>query len=328
MVTLIIVKNEKLLEQQKEEIVKHTSLTVDDIGLIKANKFLVEGKSVILSTPQTLCSKFKNNRNEFYPKFRDVGIGLVIYDEMHVNDLDWLSGTLLINTPHMIGLSATPFHSKDKMKLLFATFGEIESEWNEHYYQPIIKFHEYDTGLDLKYGKRVAAIQDKNLHLSRSIYNKALVGNSVQTNKCVDIMKEEIDAGNRMIVIVSTVNQLNQLYDAAIKNGLHPTKLYSKSNTVNKEKDNLLIATVKYASEGFDYKDLNRLLIATPLFGSKSLIQTIGRILRECQEKTDAIVHDLIDIGGKFAGKFLLTEEIKIKILQKEYDECVFEKIN
>jgi len=91
--------------------------------------------------------------------------------------------------------------------------------------------------------------------------------------------------------------------------------------------DRVIVATYKYASHAFDYKELNRLILAIPLMGKKSLIQSIGRIVRSSLDKSDAIVYDMIDIDSGFNGIFKKTIDSKTKILQTEFDTATFENI-
>ena len=59
--------------------------------------------------------------------------------------------------------------------------------------------------------------------------------------------------------------------------------------------------------------------------GRKSLIQSIGRIVRLSESKSDAIVYDLIDIDGGFNNIFIKSIKNKINILTNEFENCIFE---
>lgn len=319
--TLFIMDNKKIVEQWTDEILQHTDLKKADIGLIKGDKFDVEDKTIIISTPQTLSSKFKNDKDNFYPKMRDVGIGLVAYDECHKIANVWASGLMLINTPNLIGLSATPFHEKEKAILMHSTFGDVVTKYGDYDLKPNIKFIKYDSGLGSKFGGRIVWMWENNFNAGRTMYNKALTESNEWASLCISIVKDELskDINNRMIVIVFSVNQLEILYNKAIEEGLNPIKFFSKQIVVNKEDVRLLFATQKYASEAFSYKELNRVLISIPVMGKKSLIQIIGRILRDCEGKSDAVVYDLIDTSPKFKGIFNQTINNKLKIIKEEY---------
>jgi superfamily II DNA or RNA helicase len=103
------------------------------------------------------------------------------------------------------------------------------------------------------------------------------------------------------------------------------SKLFSEKNDIDKVNDNVIVATYKYASHAFDYAALNRLILATPLMGRKSLIQSIGRIVRLSESKSDAIVYDLIDIDDGFNNIFIKSIKNKINILKNEFENCIFE---
>ncbi len=327
-VTLVVIDNKKIVEQWIEEMLRHTDLERSDIGTIKGDVFDVDDKVIIVSTPQTLSSKFKNANKTFYPKFRDIGIGLVIWDEVHVIGREWAAGSLLFNTPNLLGMSATPWHGKDKEILMYSIFGEVVTKYGEYDFSPKYKMVEYDSLTGDKDGKRVNYLWKNNFNMARSVYNKVLLGSKAWVDICVEIMKHnmEADPNNRMIVIVFTEKQINVLYDAAIKVGLEPIKFYAKQREVDKDKDRLLIATMAYGSKAFDYKQLNRMLLAIPILGKKAMVQSIGRILRECAGKEDAEVWDLYDIGSGYRGLFLNTIDQKLRIINNEYDDVIVDR--
>ena len=137
----------------------------------------------------------------------------------------------------------------------------------------------------------------------------------------------ENDNKNKIIIMCMTQIQLEFICTFLENKGLRPTKLYSKKHEIDKTKDDIIVATYKYASHAFDYKELNRLILAVPLSGKKSLIQTIGRVVRTAPNKTDAIVYDLIDIDPGFRKLFVNGINVKVNILNSEFDNCKFETI-
>lgn len=327
--TLVVVYKEQLIDQWKEEFKKYTTLKDKDFGLIKGKIFDVDKKRIIFTTPQTLASKVKKDVNEIYEKIRDLGIDYVVWDEAHIFDIAWASSTLLFNTKNFIGLSATPWHSGDKDILMKSTFGPVVTEFGEYDYQPTVKFLHYNSGLGDKYGRRVCWLWENRFMQGRSAYNKALVNSASWINNFLDIVElENKDENNCIIAIFMTIEQLDFAYDNAVKRGLKPTKLYSKQRKLNKEEDNLVFAIFKYASDAFDYKKLNRLILPVPIMGKKALVQTIGRIARESENKEDIIVWDMIDTDPGFRGLLKKTKYIKIKVLEQEFEEVVFEDVD
>ena len=322
--TLIIIDTLNILEQWKGEILKHTNLTENDIGLIKGDKFDVENKRFIMTTPQTLASKIKNNLINFYSIFRDIGIDLIIFDECHKMGIKFASSSLLFNTKNVLGLSATPYNPHEKDILIKGIFNEVIVRYGEYDFQPTIKFIKYESGLGDRYGKRVRYLWDTQFIQARSIYNSKLHESESWINNIYNITKMEVESGNRIILICMTKIQLNFICKFLEDKGITATKLYSEKHDVDKSQDNVIVATYKYASHAFDYKELSRLILTVPLMGKKSLIQTIGRIVRRSPGKIDAIVYDLIDIDEKFRGIFSVSIKNKINILNSEFTNCKF----
>jgi len=57
----------------------------------------------------------------------------------------------------------------------------------------------------------------------------------------------------------------------------------------------VVVATYELLKEGFNFRPLNRLFLATPMKWKGSVAQAIGRIQRTAEGKIDAIVYDYID---------------------------------
>jgi superfamily II DNA or RNA helicase len=323
--TLIIIDTEKIMEQWKAEILAHTDLTEDDIGIIKGNKFDVENKKFIISTPQTLASKVKRNVKDNYTAMKELGIGLVVWDEVHKMGNKYASASLLFNTLNLLGLSATPYNPLERDTLIKSMFNEVIVRYGEYDFQPVIKFIKYNSELGPTYGKRVYYMWSKDFIQGRSIYNSKLHESSNWINVIHKIVQDEVIAGNKIIIMCMTKLQLEFICNFLESRDITTTKLFSEKHDIDKTKDNVIVATYKYASHAFDYAELSRLILAVPLSGKKSLIQTIGRVVRSFPGKTDAIVYDLIDVDSEFRGLFTSSIEQKKSILVNEFDNCTFE---
>ncbi len=65
-----------------------------------------------------------------------------------------------------------------------------------------------------------------------------------------------------------------------------------------------MVATYDLLKEGFNFRPLNRLFLATPIKWRGSVVQALGRIQRTAEGKSDAIAYDYIDEQiGMFANQ-------------------------
>lgn len=76
----------------------------------------------------------------------------------------------------------------------------------------------------------------------------------------------------------------------------------------------------------FDFKELSSLIYACPLSGKVSLIQTAGRVLRECRGKQTPKVAFLVDMT--FPTYFLPEINRAKKIFQTEFNDIDMFDIN
>jgi len=327
---LFIVDNQKLRDQWIKEILACTNCTEDQIGLIQGNKLdISNNKAFTIAMVQTLMSRAQRNPMEYYRKFKEGGFNLIVYDECHKTTAgeQFSKASLFITTPNILGLSATPFPSKLQEILLFNTIGPVIATHGDYDIVPKIVFVKYKSNLSTILNKKeynkITYLLRTNRFMGVAQYNSKIVDSPKYLTIIRDLTKDLLKNNHRIIIIASTVKQVQTISHVLKNNNIDCIEFYSKQQKIDKENDKVLVATYKFASHGFDYKELSSIILACPLAGKTSLIQCIGRVLRSAPNKDSAIVYDLIDMdfSHAFANK---TLQIKRNILSSEFKNCKF----
>ena len=64
-----------------------------------------------------------------------------------------------------------------------------------------------------------------------------------------------------------------------------------------RDEDRVIVATGRFAGEGFDDPRLDTLFLALPVSWKGTLIQYAGRLHRHLPEKTEVRIYDYVDAG-------------------------------
>lgn len=324
--TIVMIDNEKLAEQWMETFLQFTSGTENDIGWIKGNNIELD-KPFIIAMVQTLMSKVKRDVRSYYQLISSSGIGLALLDEYHgtTTGPSYAKGSLLINTPNVIGLSATPYGIGLASLLMMNIVGPVLVQDQNYELIPKVTFVTFNTGLDPKYGKQLARLSDLNMR--RAKYNKLTISSDMFYWSIGKLTYDALQQNHRVLTIVFTTDQVQSISDYLLKYGIENIQFYSKQKQINKETDKVLVATYRYTGRGFDYKALSCCIIASPLSGKVSLEQVIGRVVRECENKTTPIVYILLprDLNGIFLRDIPIIQEKISNIFQ---GKCEFNRID
>lgn len=290
--TLIVVDSENLLKQWVQEIVKSTSLTTDNIGIIKGNFFCTD-REITVGMVQTLLSKFKNEPKECFEKIKNSKFGLVIFDEVHKSSSSekYAKVSTFFTTSNILGLSATPYKYGYQDILMKNVIGDLIYDTKDYDLVPDIFIHRYSSGLN---NYRGVLNKVGNFTMQLSMYNKFIVKSEIYIQKVYQYTKEDLEKGHRVIIICWTEKQVQTISLYLTAHGITNTKFYGKSRNYSTN-DKVLVVTYSFAGTGFDYKELSSLVYACPISGKVSLIQTAGRVLRECPDKPKPHIHYLAD---------------------------------
>jgi superfamily II DNA or RNA helicase len=324
--TLIIVDNTKLAEQFIETYLKVTNVT--SIGLIKATKFDVE-HDVTVATVQTLMRKLTADDpevfKEFYINMRNAGYGLLVWDEAHksASAIMYAKSSLCAFTKNRIGLTATPPQNNTHSTIITSVLGNNIVKMTMDGYTPCMHFIKYNSGVaNPSLLTKVYNSGDDGYIKMLAMYNKRITDSTKWVSVIKDIAIKCIQKNHRVIIMVSTLKQLDIIVSVLNSNGLKATPLHAKQTKVDKDNDKLLVATQSFVSAGFDYKELSALIQACPSKGRTYTIQSTGRILRLCDNKVTPEIYDLIDID--LGNIFIDTIDIKKNIMNKEYSSINF----
>jgi len=315
--TCIVVDTEPLLKQWVAAFKEFTDLKETEIGIIKQKLFSTD-TPISIAFVQTLISKVKTNLPKAFEEMEKAGFGLVLFDEVHSTSSapKFSRASLLFRTVNILGLSATPFQSGIAEILMKNTIGEIIFE-NKHYeLKPKYVLNYYDSKTPGKYSFVMSKMND---YIKRkAFYNSIIVKSPIYFDLIVSLVKRRLLEEHIIMILCFTKQQVLLISEKLTNLGIENRKFYGdEKEKVDKENVKVLIVTYAFAGKGFDFAQLSCLILATNLAGKKSLIQVIGRILREYKGKIPPVVDDLIDLC--FPSMFLPDVKAKKSIVKEEF---------
>lgn len=292
-----------LLRQSKERAELYMDKRV--IGTITEGKVSI-GSGITFATIQTTCkldlSQYKN-----------------LWDTIIVDECHRCSGTPTAMTQfykvlnslaarHKIGLSATVHRSDGMIEATYALLGHVVyTVPDEAVGDKIMKVGilPVSTGVEisreclntdgtLNYSKLIT-------YLTEQLYREEVIVNTIKLN-----------AGKSCLILSDRLSHLEHLMswlpahmkqDAVMVSG----KMTTKKGKTEREKaiedmrtgkKKYLFATYSLAKEGLDIPCLERLFLTTPQKDYAVVTQSIGRIARVCEGKSDPIAYDFVDNIG------------------------------
>lgn len=290
--TLIVVHKEFLLNQWIDRIKEFLNENLT-IGTIQGKKIDVE-KDIVIATLQTI-TKDKINK-ELLKDF-----GLVIYDECHHLGAKMFSKSLSkTNFKYTLGLSATPDRKDGLTKVFLWHLGKIVFKQEKKPDNTVlVKNYKYFND-DPKYSKIV-------LNYKKQIQNPVIITNISQCEKrnnfIINLLKPLLEENRKILILSERLIQIDilfkQIKDLYINNtvGKYIGKL--KQDQLDQALlCDVIVGSYSMIEEGFDCKELNTLIMATP---KNTIEQAVGRILR-IQPELRTITPIIIDISDQFGN--------------------------
>jgi len=311
---LIVVDKEFLMNQWKSEI--ENFIIGARVGILQANKVQIDSEKydVTICMIQTIC------RRELPDGFFDQ-YGFTIFDECHHLGAAYFCQALKkIQTKYMLGLSATP-DREDGLSCVF----------EYHLGEPVYKNTK-------RAPDKEAVVKAVWFHSEDPLYKEVPVNwrgepitakllNQVaefepRNKKIMELIDEYAKNKDRFILILS--DRISQLewFDKALNehttqfvHGYYIGGMKQSKLDNNADKCQILLATYQMASEAFNVKKLNTIILATP---RKNVEQSTGRIFRQRidERKVPPHIIDIIDSHECHKRRWFVR--------QKFYKECEY----
>ncbi|TFC87720.1 DEAD/DEAH box helicase [Cryobacterium sinapicolor] len=289
--TLILVTNTVSARQWRDELLKRTTLTADEIGEYSGQ--VKEVKPVTIATYQILTAKRKGEYAHL-ELLDAMDWGLVIYDEVHLLPAPVFKLTAELQARRRLGLTATLVREDGREGDVFSLIGpkRFDAPWKEIEAQGFISPAScYEVRIDLPQSERLsyaAAADDERYRMAATAPAK------------LDVVKRLVakHPGERILVIGQYLDQIDELAEA-----LNAPKLTGATPVDERERlyqafrvgeENLLVVS-KVANFSVDLPEATVAIQVSGSFGSRQEeAQRLGRLLRPKESGLSANFYTLV----------------------------------
>ncbi|MDJ0377056.1 DNA repair helicase XPB [Cryobacterium sp. PH31-L1] len=289
--TLILVTNTVSARQWRDELLKRTTLTAEEIGEYSGQ--VKEVKPVTIATYQILTAKRKGEYAHL-ELLDAMDWGLVIYDEVHLLPAPVFKLTAELQARRRLGLTATLVREDGREGDVFSLIGpkRFDAPWKEIEAQGFISpANCYEVRIDLPQSERLsyaAAADDERYRMAATAPAKLGVVQAL-------IAKHE---GERILVIGQYLDQIDELAEV-----LHAPQLTGATPIDERERlyqafrvgEVKVLVVSKVANFSVDLPEATVAIQVSGSFGSRQEeAQRLGRLLRPKESGLSANFYTLV----------------------------------
>ena len=289
--TLILVTNTVSARQWRNEILKRTTLTEDEVGEYSGQ--VKQVRPVTIATYQILTARRKGEYAHL-ALLDALDWGLVIYDEVHLLPAPVFKLTAELQARRRLGLTATLVREDGREGDVFSLIGpkRFDAPWKEIEAQGFISPAScYEVRIDLPEQERLeyaASADDERYRLAATAPAKLGVVR--------DLVKKH--EGERILVIGQYLDQIDELADA-----LHAPKLTGATPVDERERlydafrtgEIKVLVVSKVANFSVDLPEATVAIQVSGSFGSRQEeAQRLGRLLRPKESGLPANFYTLV----------------------------------
>lgn len=289
--TLILVTNTVSARQWKDELVKRTSLTADEIGEYSGS--VKEVRPVTIATYQVLTTRRKGVYTHLeLLDARDWG--LIVYDEVHLLPAPIFRMTANLQARRRIGLTATLVREDGREGEVFSLIGpkRYDAPWKDIEAQGWIAPADcVEVRVTLPEGQRLAyaiAEPEERYRLASCTHAK------------IDVVRQLVDQhqGQPTLVIgqyIDQIDELAELLDAPVIKGETPVKERQRLFEAFRSGEVSLLVVSKVANFSIDLPSAEVAIQVSGSFGSRQEeAQRLGRLLRPKAEGKTAHFYTVV----------------------------------
>jgi superfamily II DNA or RNA helicase len=294
---LIVCHKEFLIDQWKERILEFVPGA--RVGIIKAKVCDYKDKDIVIGSLQSLTMKWYDPR--IFAEF-----GILVLDEIHRTAAEVFSRIYRTFMPrYALGLSAT-LDRKDGLTRVFKwNIGDIVYKGSKAMRDSDVKVVVKNYYNSAPAYSRCHKLFNGKPNVSRMINN--LCNFTPRTTFVVDTLLEVLQKEpQRRVLLLSDRRGHLEVLKANLESHNISAGLYygglSRDVLEDTETKQVMLGTYSYVSEGFDNKNLNTMVLASP---KSDVIQVVGRILRTPanERKVKPLVIDIVDDFSLFPNQ-------------------------
>ncbi|MCI9857088.1 DNA repair helicase XPB [Microbacterium proteolyticum] len=289
--TLILVTNTVSARQWRDELLRRTTLTPEEIGEYSGQ--VKEIKPVTIATYQILTAKRKGQYAHL-ALLDALDWGLVLYDEVHLLPAPVFKLTADLQARRRLGLTATLVREDGREGDVFSLIGpkRFDAPWKEIEAQGFISPAAcYEVRIDLPAGERLeyaAAADEDRYRLAATAPAK------------IDVARRLVERhpGERVLVIGQYLDQIDELAEAlGAPQITGATPISEREELFQGFRDGSipLLVVSKVANFSVDLPEASVAIQVSGSFGSRQEeAQRLGRLLRPKQSNHTASFYTLI----------------------------------
>lgn len=308
---LILMHKRDLMYQWKNDIIKYTNLTEDDVQIFTGSNF-DKDKPITITTVQNIGAKIRLGQFDIRQQFQEANFGITFFDEVHttVGPLSNSLASRWIFSKRVYGLSATPKRGDDLDKVINYLIGNVIYRDDRKMIPVYVSFVPVSVEVpsNIRYW---LSKSDKQYTIN---YNKWIKNQDTYISHSASIIIELIKKNRKILAVAAYKNLLDVVYERVYSmladNDLpvgkirmvHGTSEIKLSTIKDMSADdisnfNCIFSTNKFFSDGISIDWLDTIVYLTPP-SSKSLSaipQLVGRIVRDYKGKKYVIVIDILN---------------------------------
>lgn len=308
--TLILVHNKALAKQWRTKFCEFMTInyTLQDapkkrgrkkeqplVGLLSSDEDTLNG-NIDIALLQSCVSD-----NEIKPFVRNYG--MVIVDECHhVSASNFEQVLKYANAQYVYGLTATPMRKDGHQPIIFMQCGPIRFTEDAAAQMSKQKFSRWLIPRFTTYRQ----LDEDKLNYNQILHE--LTDDKQRNQQIISDVANVLKEGRTPIIISILVEHVSLLAELIKPLCKHVIVLTGSASAKEKKDIELqlkavspadpmvIVASLKYISEGFDLPRLDTLFLAQPVSYKGLVAQYTGRLHRDCEGKTEVRVYDYVDI--------------------------------